>query len=36
MVNGVSYVYYDTESTAQKLRDFIYNDIDPTAEAETE
>lgn len=28
-INGVSYVYYDTEATAQKLRDFIYNDIIP-------
>lgn len=29
MVNGVSYVYYDTEATARKLRDFIYNDVIP-------
>ncbi len=28
-VNGISYVYYDTEATAAKLRDFIYNDIIP-------
>lgn len=30
-VGGVSYVYYDLEATAQKLRDFIYNDIAPDA-----
>ncbi len=31
-VNGVSYVYYDTAATAEKLRDFIYNDVIPGEE----
>ncbi len=28
-INGISYVYYDTDATADKLREFIYNDIIP-------
>ncbi len=33
-VNGVSYVYYDTAATSEKLRDFIYNDVIPGKEEE--
>ena len=33
-VGKISYVYYDVESTAQKLREFIYNDVIPS-EADT-